>query len=128
MTGLLPEIVLAVPTCLLVAMSRGVEGQAGRGQGAAGVALGLECWCRRHRDAIDWIIVGGESGHNARPFDLAWARSLRDQCAAAKVPCFVKQMGAHCVDGDHLFRDRAGADPDEWPEDLRVRQVPGVQL
>lgn len=43
---------------------------------------------------IHWVIVGGESGPGARPFDLAWARSIRDQCKAAGVPFFFKQAGA----------------------------------
>jgi protein gp37 len=43
---------------------------------------------------IDWVIVGGESGPNARPCDVAWIRSIVDQCAAAGVSCFVKQLGA----------------------------------
>ena len=42
---------------------------------------------------IDWVIVGGESGPNARPMHPAWARSLRDQCEAAGVPFFFKQWG-----------------------------------
>lgn len=41
----------------------------------------------------DWVIVGGESGPNARPMYIEWARSLRDQCAAAGVPFFFKQWG-----------------------------------
>jgi protein gp37 len=45
------------------------------------------------RACLDWIIVGGESGPNARPMHPAWARSLRDQCAAAGVPFFFKQWG-----------------------------------
>lgn len=45
-----------------------------------------------------WVIVGGESGHGARPFDIAWARSIRDQCREAEVPCFVKQLGARPLD------------------------------
>jgi protein gp37 len=44
---------------------------------------------------LDWIIIGGESGPGARPFDLAWARSAIQQCREAGVPCFVKQLGAH---------------------------------
>ena len=44
-------------------------------------------------DLIDWIICGGESGKDARPMHPAWARSLRDQCAAAGVPFFFKQWG-----------------------------------
>ncbi len=43
--------------------------------------------------AIDWVICGGESGRNARPMHPDWARSLRDQCAAAGVPFFFKQWG-----------------------------------
>lgn len=42
---------------------------------------------------LDWIIVGGESGSNARPMHPNWARSLRDQCAGAGVPFFFKQWG-----------------------------------
>lgn len=45
------------------------------------------------RARIDWVIVGGESGPNARPMHPAWARSLRDQCVAAGVPFFFKQWG-----------------------------------
>ena len=45
-------------------------------------------WCNC---SIDWVIVGGESGHNARPMHPDWARSLRDQCVAAGVPVFFKQ-------------------------------------
>ena len=43
--------------------------------------------------AIDWIIVGGESGPNARPMHPKWVRSLRDQCVAAGVPFLFKQHG-----------------------------------
>ena len=42
---------------------------------------------------LDWVIVGGESGPNARPMHPDWARALRDQCAAASVPFFFKQWG-----------------------------------
>lgn len=44
--------------------------------------------------AIDWLVVGGESGRNARPMHPDWARSLRDQCVAAGVPFLFKQWGA----------------------------------
>jgi len=81
---------------------------------------------------LQWVIVGGESGPGARPFDLAWARSIRDQCKAAGVACFVKQMGAEAYDHalSHRpipFADRKGGDVQEWPEDLRVRQWPEVR-
>ncbi len=83
--------------------------------------------------SIDWVVVGGESGPGARPCDIAWIRSLRDQCQAAGVPCFVKQLGANIapvrIDGgsvtERLFlSDRKGGDMNEWPYDLRVREFP----
>jgi protein gp37 len=43
-------------------------------------------------DGISWMIVGGESGHGARPLELDWVRSLRDQCRRAGVAFFFKQM------------------------------------
>ena len=43
-------------------------------------------------DKVNWVICGSESGTNARPFDIDWARSVRDQCVAAKIPFFLKQM------------------------------------
>jgi protein gp37 len=59
-------------------------------------------------DGIDWVICGGESGQHKRPFDANWARSLRDQCQAAGVAFFFKQM------------DKIQA----IPEDLMIRQFP----
>lgn len=64
---------------------------------------------------LDWIICGGESGPQARPMDVAWAHSLRQQCTAAGVPFFMKQMGGN--------RDKRGAIED-LPLDLRVREIP----
>ena len=51
------------------------------------------------RTHIEWLIVGGESGPDARPFDLAWARSAVQQCQDAGVAVFVKQLGAVPVNG-----------------------------
>ncbi|MDE2101714.1 MAG: phage Gp37/Gp68 family protein [Patescibacteria group bacterium] len=48
---------------------------------------------RTYLDYLDWVIVGGESGHEARPMHPDWARSLRDQCQAAKVAFFFGQWG-----------------------------------
>jgi protein gp37 len=42
---------------------------------------------------INWVIVGGESGPQARPMDPAWVREIRDQCLEARVPFFFKQWG-----------------------------------
>src|SRR5262249_45559078 len=46
-----------------------------------------------HLTGIHWVIVGGESGHGARPMDPGWVRGIRDQCAEAGVPFFFKQWG-----------------------------------
>lgn len=82
---------------------------------------------------LDWVIVGGESGPGARPFELAWARSVIAQCWRWNTPVFMKQIGSRpfYVDprdgrGHELPHSRAskGGDMDEWPEDLRVRQMP----
>jgi protein gp37 len=51
----------------------------------------------RPHPPLDWVIAGCESGPGARPCDVAWLRSLRDQCASAAVPFFLKQ--ARYVDG-----------------------------
>ncbi|MBS7699200.1 MULTISPECIES: phage Gp37/Gp68 family protein [unclassified Chelatococcus] len=60
---------------------------------------------------LDWIIVGGESGPGSRPMHPDWARSIRDQCAAAGVPFFFKQWGDWSV-----ALDRSREDPD-WSAD-----------
>jgi protein gp37 len=57
---------------------------------------GCEGWSRGA--TLDWIIVGGESGPGARPFDVAWARSTIRQGREAGVPVFVKQLGARPYD------------------------------
>ncbi|KVD52109.1 phage Gp37/Gp68 family protein [Burkholderia ubonensis] len=60
--------------------------------------LGPVDLCRAHiaqvkLPRVDWVIVGGESGHGARPMHPAWAADLRDQCARAGVPFLFKQHG-----------------------------------
>ncbi|QUT07947.1 phage Gp37/Gp68 family protein [Sphingobium phenoxybenzoativorans] len=62
-------------------------------------------------EALDWVIVGGESGPGARPMHPDWARSLRDQCAESGIPFLFKQWGEWEV---ALDRDRD--DPD-WRAD-----------
>ena len=86
-------------------------------------------WDVELESGISWCIIGGESGTHARPMDLAWARSLLDQCRVADTAPFVKQLGA--VNAKTLgLRDRHGGTMDEWPADLdeltalRVREFP----
>jgi protein gp37 len=58
-----------------------------------GVVSGHSALHDRGLGQLDWVIVGGESGPGARSMHPEWARSLRDQCAAASVPFFFKQWG-----------------------------------
>ena len=79
---------------------------------------------------LSLIIVGDESGPGARPCDVGWIRSIVAQCNAANVPCFVKQVGSDPVENGERWRlrprlaDRKGGDIMEWPEDIRVREMP----
>jgi protein gp37 len=100
---------------------------------------------------VDWVICGGESGKDARPFVVEWADDIRRQCETAGVPFFMKQMGdnpitsnANVLDWpeDTIFRDdlldpkwaagasvefkdKKGGNLAEFPEELRIRQFPG---
>ncbi len=104
---------------------------------------------------LSWVIVGGESGPGARPFDVDWAREVVRDGAKFSVPVFVKQFGAKPIDKgasatathfepeecwpaavckrtpiyDERIRlaDPKGGDWTEWPADLRVREFPKVK-
>lgn len=81
-------------------------------------------WAKR--DAINWVIVGGESGPKARECRIEWIRDIVSQCASAGVPCFVKQLGSHVTEIRKrlTLQHPKGGDMSEWPEELRVRQWP----
>lgn len=65
---------------------------------------------------LNWAIIGGESGSDARPMDLDWARALRDECAEAGVAYFYKQAGGNRkVDGVWGGRVLDGRTWDEYP-------------
>lgn len=72
-----------------------------------------------HDRHLDWVIVGGESGHGARAMDLAWARSLRDQCRSARVAFFFKQVGAELATAS-----AKGGTYADIPPDLFIREFP----
>lgn len=99
---------------------------------------------------VSWWIVGGESSQRGlvgRGFDLAWPRSIRDQCRELGAAFFLKQAGATPYDSAipvdveldpiaasavarssnrvHLADRQAGADPSEWPVDLQIQEFPG---
>lgn len=110
---------------------------------------GFDCGCQGKPvdppliHGIDWLIIGGESGPGARPFNIEWARNTIRQCRVAGVAPFLKQVGARPFDvpryrqvtswpldvnwktatTPHLS-DRKGGDMTEWPEDVRVREFP----
>ena len=88
----------------------------------------------RDKPTLDWVICGGESGPGARPFNVAWARDLRDQCKAAGVAFFMKQMGAKPIFSDIAgdvwtrLKSRKGADMAEWSEDFQdAREFPKME-
>lgn len=67
---------------------------------------------------IDWVIVGGESGPNYRPFNIQWVRDIRDQCRAAGIPFFFKQWGGRTPKAGGRTLD--GREWDEMPAGVRV--------
>jgi protein gp37 len=82
---------------------------------------------------LDWVVAGGESGRGARPMHPAWARSLRDQCAAAGVPFFFKQWGEWADErqlqfwvSDRFFTSDGKMTPGlwhEWPDSFCAVKV-----
>ena len=78
---------------------------------------------------IHWVIVGGESGPNARPMREEWALAVRDQCQAANVAFFFKQWGTWGPDGvrrDQAANDRLLADQ-LWEQRPTPRDFFGAQ-
>lgn len=112
----------------------------------------IENAVRNKLGMIDWVIVGGESGHGARPCHVEWVRSIISRCQTAGVPCFVKQLGGKPIFDDYnasvewpqgvyfdspednepdgpnvaILNDKKGGNWNEWPNDLRVREFPEV--
>ncbi len=84
-----------------------------------------------HRESpIHWVIVGGESGKDARPMHPDWARAIRDDCLAAGVPFFFKQWGEWGPSGGHDLADQAvmfeGASMIRWGKVKAGRELDGV--
>ncbi len=64
-------------------------------------------------EAIDWVIVGGESGPKSRPIKESWVIDIRNQCQEAKVPFFFKQWGG--INKKKAGRELEGCTWDEMP-------------
>lgn len=69
------------------------------------------------RDGVDWVIVGGESGHNCRPMQAKWAEEISEACYGTGTAFFMKQLG-----GNPNKRDRI----EEFPNRLQIREFPGT--
>ena len=96
----------------------------------------------KNHPRLDWVVVGGESGADARPFDVEWSRDTMTQCQEAKVPFFLKQFGRRpTILGVEVvwdftwrrwtegrFKDSHGGNWDEWPEGFKVRQFPQARV
>ncbi|MFD9004465.1 DUF5131 family protein [Streptomyces sp. NPDC059582] len=81
--------------------------------------------------AIDWLIIGGESGPGARPLEPWWIADLIHQARQTGAAPFVKQMGSvwarnTFADGKSVaaWGDTKGGHPAYWPAPLRVREYP----
>jgi protein gp37 len=86
--------------------------------------MDLRPWLSR----LDWVIHGGESGRGAEAFDILWAENLLAQCRSSTVPYFLKQLGSHPVRNGSpaQLQNFKGGDWSEWPEHLRVREMPAI--
>lgn len=74
---------------------------------------------------LDWVIIGGESGSQARQFDYDWCWHVVRDCTSFLVPVFVKQMGElFTIHGNVADVTGKGKDMAEWPAPIRVRQFP----
>ena len=74
-------------------------------------------------EGISWVIVGGESGPNARELRLEWVRDIRDRCASEEVPFFFKQWGGvRPKSGGRLLE---GKEWNEFPWDIASKALTG---
>lgn len=82
------------------------------------------------RQRLHWVIIGGESGREARTCYTFSVRDLLGQCQAAGVPCFVKQLGSSVLSAPEdvrysmAMKHPKGGDMAEWHPDLQVREFP----
>ena len=75
--------------------------------------------------AIQWVIVGGESGLGARPMEVSWVTSIRDQCKLQNVPFFFKQWGG--VRKSKNGRELEGKIYQEFPQ-FKLGEIPSVRI
>ena len=86
---------------------------------------------------IDWVIVGGESGAHARPFDVDWAQTIKRQCEDHSTTFFLKQLGGAPRRGGEIYelpvkksngrRDTHGVVLENFPPNLRMQEWPNTK-
>jgi len=76
-------------------------------------------------DKVNWVIVGGESGHGARDMQNSWVMDVLAQCRKAGVAFHFKQKGVVMARRMHCASEK-GDDPSEWPAEFRVQEFPEV--
>jgi protein gp37 len=133
-----PHDLPVIGECIMGAPITGEEGAA-----RCGACGSLDV---KEQRPLSWVIAGGESGPGARPCCLSWLRNIVHDCAAAKIPLFMKQLGAKPYearevgfDEEEMWQpeawlnldDKKGGDPKEWVETgesyLNVREFPEVR-
>ena len=77
-------------------------------------------------DFLNWMVIGGESGSEAREFKLAWAKKTLEFCDRNDIPAFMKQMGTNPIgqNGQPKFMGRKGKDMELWPAWAKKRAFP----
>lgn len=80
-------------------------------------------WAPESKHGIDWVVVGGESGHDTTAMRPEWVRSIQEQCKEAEVAFFFKQMGSSWAK-ELGCGDKHGGHLDDIPAEFRVRQSP----
>ncbi|MCT7953519.1 phage Gp37/Gp68 family protein, partial [Ancylothrix sp. C2] len=76
----------------------------------------------RDNEKLDWVIVGGESGPNARVCQVKWIQSIVNQCEQTGTPIFVKQLGSN----SNLEVKGKGDNPQLWPQSLQFQEFPSI--
>jgi protein gp37 len=100
-------------------------------------AMTIRHWFDRARfesDPFNWLVIGGEAGMGSRKFDTEWAVNLVDEARAYGIPVWVNGVGSNVVTATGATgrirletSDEAGSVPADWPEALRIRELPELE-
>lgn len=76
-----------------------------------------------NKNGVNWVIVGGESGTQARDMDVKWIEELVEECKDYNIPIFIKQLGTRWEMEQEGTRGK-GEKMENWPEGIRTREYP----